>query len=332
MTRVGRWLGVGMIGLICGGCADEFVDERYLDERFDAVGVVEGRPTSRPLIEPTAGRFKSGEVVRFGAWNIQWLDSSEEGDRKPQRAKDLANYIAVSKVDALGVSEIGARLVDGVWQSATLNEVVNLLTTGAGGTWEYMLFPNANDDLRQLVGVLWNTERVQMLGWKAADIDRSKDARIWHRHPVGVKFSVGRGLTDVVMIPIHMKCCLAADQREEEARTLLAAMPDLRAYFRDQDVFIIGDANMFNGDEGAGRVYRDGGFIDLNAEDRATHTAGIPFDRAYVPSQPEFAGARMDGLGAAFMKKRGLNDKEFQERFSDHYLIWLDVKVMPDDD
>ena len=332
MTSIGRWTSVAMIGLICGGCADEFVDERYMDEGFGAVGVVEGRPTARPLIEATEGRFKGGDVVRFGAWNIQWLDSSEEGDRKPQRAQDLADYIAASKVDALGVSEIGARVVDGVWQSATLNEVVNLLTTGTGGKWEYMLFPNANNDLRQLVGVVWNSDRVQMLGWKAAEIDRSRDARIWHRHPVGVKFSVGRGLTDVVMIPIHMKCCLAAEQREEEARTLLAAMPDLRAYLKDEDVFIIGDANMFNGDEGAGRVYRDGGFTDLNAADRATHTAGIPFDRVYVPAQPEFSGARMDGLGEAFMKERRLKDKQFQERFSDHYLIWVDVKVMEDDD
>ena len=317
---------------LCPGCADEFVDERFDGPGFAAVGVVEGRPTSRPLIDPTEGRFKSGDVVRFGAWNIQWLDSSEEGKRPAQQAQDLAEYIASSKVDALGVSEIGASVVNGVWQSATLNAVVDLLTTSTGGKWEYMLFPNANDDLRQLVGVLWNTSRVQMLGWMAAEIDRSRDARIWHRHPVGVKFSVGRGMTDVVMIPIHMKCCLAADQREEEARTLVAALPALRSYFRDDDVFMIGDANMFNGDEGGGRVYGGAGFADLNEGDRATHVQGFPFDRVYVPPQPEFEGSRLGVFGTEFTRPRGLKWKEFQERYSDHLLIWIDVPVMPDDD
>ena len=317
---------------LCPGCADEFVDEHFDGPGFDAVGVVEGRPTSRPLVEPSEGRFKSGDVLRLGAWNIQWLDSSEEGKRPPQRARDLADYIAASKVDALGVSEIGASVVNGVWQSATLNEVVDLLTSDTGGRWEYMLFPNANDDLRQLVGVMWNTSRVQMLGWMAAEIDRSRDARIWHRHPVGVKFSAGRGLTDVVLIPIHKKCCLAADQREEEARTLLAALPALRSYFRDDDVLIIGDANMFNGDEPASRIYRDAGFTDLNADDRSTHVAGIPFDRAYVPPQPEFDGARMTTFGKEFLKERRLKEKHFQDKYSDHFLIWVDVKVLTDDD
>jgi hypothetical protein len=334
MSGMKRWfaaVAVAATALCAGGCYDEFVDERFDGPGFGAVGVVEGRPTTRPLVEAGEGRLKEGDVVRLGAWNIQWLDSSE-GGRRPQRAEDLAEYIASSKVDALGVSEIGARVIDGVWQSATLNRVVDLLSSTTGGHWQYLLFPNANDDLRQLVGVLWNGDRVQMLGWMAAEIDRSRDARIWHRHPVGVKFSAGRGLVDVVMIPIHMKCCIAADQRAEEARTLVAALPALLSYFRDNDVFIIGDANMFDHDETAGRIYRGAGFTDLNARDRATHVQGFSFDRAYVPRQPEFEGARLGVFGREFVRPRDLKWKEFQERYSDHLLVWIDVPVVPDDD
>lgn len=294
--------------------------------------MVHARPAAAPLLEASEGRLKPGERLRIGAWNIQWLDSPDERDRPPQRARDLADYIAASRVDALGLSEIGANAVDGAWQSATLNEVVDLLAASTGGKWRYLLFPNANDDLRQLVGVMWNADRVQMLGWMAADIDRSGDARIWHRHPVGVKFSAGRGLTDVVMIPIHMKCCFAADQRAEEARTLLAALPALRSSFRDEDVLIIGDANMFDADETAAHRYRDAGFTDLNESDRATHVADFPFDRAFVSRQPEFNGTRMTIFGKQFLKERRLKEKHFQDKYSDHFLVWVDVKVMSDDD
>lgn len=336
MSQGLRWFGAVVVGTaaFCGvGCAREFVDEQYLEASLDAVGVVTAvRATTRPLVEATQGRIKPGETVRFGAWNIQWLDSSEEGGRRAQRAADLAAYVAASGVDALGVAEIGAQVAEGVWQSATLNEVVELLSKRTGETWRYLLFPNANGDLRQLVGVVWNQGRVQMLGWNAAEIDRSGDARIWHRHPVGVKFSAGRGLSDFVMIPVHMKCCLAADQRAEEARTLVAALPAMRSYFRDDDVFIIGDANMFDGGETAAEVYREAGFVDLNAKDRATHVQGFPFDRAFVPREPEFEGVGMRVFAREFLRARRLKVGHFRDGYSDHFMIWIDVKVMGDDD
>lgn len=322
--------------LLASGCGHWFdpADQKFESGGFESTKVVRiERPGAPALAEAGAGVLKQGDPLVIGFWNIQWLDSEKERNKPPQKPEDLADYIAASGVDVLGVAEIGAVVADGAWRSNTLELVVQRLTErGTGNKWRYMLFPNSDDDLRQLTGILWNGDRVQMLGWAPAPIDRRGADEIWHRHPVAVKFSAGNGLTDLIVIPIHMRCCLDVELRRMEAERLVAALPTLQGTLRDPDVIIIGDANLWNHDEPAGRVYRKSGLRDLNQRDRATHTEGIPFDRAFVTDTPEFRDVTMQVFDAEYTRVRGVSVGRFKERFSDHYLIRVPVTVRPDED
>lgn len=268
--------------------------------------------------------------IKVGAWNIENLGERQQG----QSALALAEHLRLAGLDVLALEEIhDTNNNNATRRNGKLDQVFALLNQQPGQDWDYVLFANRDQaDTSQLCGVAWNRARVTRVGdpFRIPVVDTPGDGfNSWDRHPHAVKFSAGNGLTDFVVIPVHMKANTAntaRQQRAAEARELAAQLPGVRTRFRDSDIIIIGDTNCLRANETALRVLSQAGFVDLNADDLGTFVTGGPFDRAIVPSgQEEFRFSRQYTLIAS--------DRQAHESsLSDHFLILTTLRVMADDD
>lgn len=285
--------------------------------------------------------------IRIGAWNIEHLGSpnARAGENRgvAQQPADIAAYISAAKVDVLAVEEVGDN--DGAPEThtnRTLTEALADLRQQTGQTWQHLLYPKRERrDWQQLCGVAWNTARAQMIGEPymipvETALAGADETELWNRHPYGVKFSFGSGKTDLVLITVHMKANTGGQpspkiRREEEARTLVAHLSELKKHFRDSDIVILGDTNILRNDERAWQIFRDSGFIDLNQAGASTHLGGAPFDRILVPgSQQEFT--RNFEVIAGKLSGRQLSPEDFRNKLSDHLMVVTTVHVTTDDD
>jgi hypothetical protein len=294
-----------------------------------------------------AERVIKPQTVRIGAWNIEWLGRPDKrygkGRGQLQEAEDLADYIAAGRVDILALAEICPTnlaeperydpATDGPLNNEVLTEALQIVSRKTRGRWEYRLFPSSGTTraTSQLTGIAWNTTRVTALGESRPVIEyEDGDPWVWYRPPWATMFSTGEGMTDLVVIPIHMKASKeSSPRRAAEAAELVLALAEVSL---DPDTLIIGDANCHAGDEQAIKTYRGAGFIDLNNRDQSTHVGGVPLDRVFVPDdQPEF-GPRFQVFSGPYTSRRRLRPDEFAARYSDHYMVITIVKAGADDD
>ena len=298
----------------------------------------------------TASSVSGQDRIRVGAWNIETLGSPDSRDyqRKspsngygvPREPAELAERIEVLRLDVLALSEIDdTDAGDGSVTNRVLDEAFRILNLRAGNDWDYRLFPKRIRRYRsQHTGLAWNRRRIQAMGRSfrvpVADVTPRRYFE-WDRHPHAMKFTRGKGRTDFVVIPIHMKAGrndAAVQQRRSEAEALVRELSEIRRHFQDQDIILIGDFNMLRRGEPAGRVYRrEGGLFDLNYSDRSTHIADLPFDRCYIPRaqrEREFAGVTQVRIVAPPAAER----RRFRREFSDHWPIVLEFAELADDD
>ncbi len=288
--------------------------------------------------------------VRVGAWNIEWLSQPTKrygkAKGKTQTAADLADYIAASRVEVLALEEICPTnlsnplrydpQVDGPLDNEVLREALLIVSKKTKGEWIFRLFPNnyKTTATNQLTGIAWDTTKLTVLGesWQAIDYNKSKGLS-WYRPPHATAFSTGEGMTDLVIIPIHMKAYddeSSARRRVREATELTEALAQSD---HDPDLLIIGDANCHKGDEQAIKVYQAAGFVDLNKRNFPTHVGNPPLDRAFVPKdQPEFAKRFFQVFDKPYLARRRLKPNAFHERYSDHYMVITTIQAGEDDD
>lgn len=299
-------------------------------------------------------RTQPAAVLRIASWNIEWLGKPEDRSGLArgvaQSADDIADYIRSSEASIVAVEEVVSRERGFPFRSREIEAALARLRESARQNWEYVLFPGRADG-DQLTGVLWNRDAVTALNQADKPWDQTRDrpwalpipkgrsaqgSSLWNRPPHAMKFSAGAGKTDVVVIVLHMKADYNGDfsaHREEEAATLIRALPEVRSQFKDKDLVLIGDTNCPKGPEAATRDIEASGFYDLNTAARQTHWQGGTMDRAFVPlDQPEFKRHAFDVLSDSYLRKRGLSPKDFKRRYSDHFMIVTAVDVGDDDD
>ena len=302
------------------------------------------------LLAFTASSVLGQERIRVGAWNIETLGSPDSRDyqRKspsngygvPREPLALADRIEALRLDVLALSEIDdTDAGDGSATNRVLDEAFRILNRRGGNDWTYELFPKRiRRHSSQHTGLAWNRRRIRAVGRRfrvpVTDVT-SRRFFEWDRHPHAMKFTRGRGRTDFVVIPIHMKAGhnqTAVKQRRSEAEALVRELSEIQNHFQDQDIILIGDFNMRRRSEPAGRVYRKkGGLFDLNYSDRSTHIADLPLDRCYIPRaqrESEFAGVTQVRIAAPPPPAR----KSFRRQLSDHWPIVLEFAEQADDD
>jgi len=299
------------------------------------------QPPAPSATRPQRADANRPSAVRVGAWNIEWLGSPDmrSGPARDiaQTADDLAEYILAANVAVLGLEEIGRSEPE--WTNATLQAALDKVGTQTGGHWEQRLFPCATGR-NQLCGIAWDAARVTAVGEPRPVLppdDEGDDQRsAWSRPPYGQAFTTGDGWTDFVVIPVHMKSNYRGDfseRRAEQARELTAAFASLYEELGERDVFIVGDLNCGGHAEPAITAYCGSGLVDLNSGDQPTHIRYGPLDRILVPAdQPEFAERHFEVFRDPFLQPRNLDDEAFKKRFSDHFMVITEVKVLPDDD
>lgn len=298
--------------------------------------------TNTPAIKP--------RTVRIGAWNIEWLTQPDKrfgnAQGKTQTAEDIADYIGAARVEVIALEEICPTNladpnkydpeIDGPLDNSVLREALAILSKKTRSEWAFRLFPN-NGTTRathQLTGIAWDTTKLTVLGdsWQAIKYDKSKRQN-WYRPPYATAFSTGEGMTDLVIIPIHMKAYddeSSANQRAMESAELVEALAQNPG---DPDILIIGDSNCHKRTEQAITNYADAGFIDLNTRDQSTHVGNAPLDRVFIPDgQPEFAKKFFQVFDKPYMARRRLKATDFHEQYSDHYMVITTIKAGEDDD
>jgi endonuclease/exonuclease/phosphatase family metal-dependent hydrolase len=294
------------------------------------------------MAEPAAAAaaVPIGQSVRVGTWNIEWLGTPNNrkgaGHGVLQSADDLATLIQDANVDVLGLEEIHATKQGNALRNDVLDGVVATLRQRTGKTWRYRLFPNATADTSQVCGVMWNTSRVSASPSKPLVVNPpASQPNLLMRRPVGTRFRTGTGRTDFVMVVVHLKCCNEAARREQEAQLILDALPQLRADTNDDaDVLIMGDSNINRHTEPAVAKFASQGFEDLNASEQSTYISGGALDRAFVPPGAASGSRQAEFDSSAFnvFKSGVAAAPDYRKRFSDHYLVWTEIKVMADDD
>jgi hypothetical protein len=295
-------------------------------------------PQKRPPMGPlTAAQY---EPIRVGAWNIEWLGMPERrsgvAKGQLQTPEALAEYILAADIDILGLEEIKIDAADGSDTSAALRQAFAVVEQSGGGQWQHRLFAT-NYGRDQCTGIAWDAARVTPLDEPRIVTNPSQTStegrQLWSRPPRGLMFSAGAGLTDFVVVVIHMKSDYGGDfsqHRGEEAKRLVR---DLPSAFDDPDVVIIGDANCDTHDEPAVVAITGAGFVDLNAQDVETHWRYGALDRAFVPAdQPEFARQCFEVLSDSFFRAHDLTVEDFKVHYSDHFMVITEVDVMQDDD
>jgi predicted extracellular nuclease len=278
--------------------------------------------------------------IRVGAWNIEWLGSPERrsgpAENHAQTSTALAKYILESRVDILGLAEVAQDVEDRPGTNATLTAALRLVEQQTGGKWQHRLFP-ARSGRNQCCGIAWDTTRVTLLGEPCPITQPERTSLqskpLWSRPPYGLTFSAGEGLTDFVVVVIHMKSDYGGDFSHHRAEEAVHLTLDLPGVIQDGDVIIIGDANCGTHMEPAVAAIEAGGFIDLNADDTPTHWTYGALDRAFVPAdQPEFADRYFEVFGDSFINAHGLSIEQFKVDYSDHFMVITQVTVLPDDD
>ena len=302
------------------------------------------------LLAVTASPVPGQDRIRVGAWNIETLGSPDSRDylRKspsngysvPRKPAELADLIEVLRLDVLALSEIDdTDEREGPATNRVLGEAFRILNRRSGNDWAYRLFPKRiRRHSSQHTGLAWNRRRIRAVGghFRVPVIDvTSRRFFEWDRHPHAMKFTRGRGRTDFVVVPIHMKAgrgAAAVTQRRSEAEALVRELSEIREHFQDRDIILIGDFNMLRRNEPAGRVYRrKGGLFDLNYSDRSTHIGDLPLDRCYIPRaqrENEFAGVTQVRIVAPPPGE----ERRFRREFSDHWPIVVEFAEQADDD
>lgn len=304
------------------------------------------------------------EEITIGAWNIEWLGMPDRrarpGKDNPQKPEDLAEYIHASGVSVLALEEIGVDSDEAPLKSKQLDLLMRALKDQYNEPWEYVLFPKTDypDDtesfvrLGQHVGLAWRTDRATRVGepW-AVPIPKNEEfgMKFFERRAHAVKLSFGEGKTDVVFVPVHLKsnrndehpgdATYTMRQRAAELQTFVASLESLKAQFQDEDIVLLGDTNILDGQDTA-KVLTQASFRDLNASesgttavwgDGSTGYRTAPFDRIFVPSQqPEFTLSELK----VHRTEKGTDDeiKRFRRLLSDHYLVTSSIQVASDDD
>ncbi len=293
--------------------------------------------------------------LRVGSWNIEHLGDPGSrrgtGTKQLQKASDLAKYIQFAKVDLLLLQEITAdeSAPNGFPRmyrtNRVLNETFGLLNRASQGKaeWKHILFPKAiSSDRSQWTGVAWNSSRLSALGAPfsipVSHRRSSQDKQMWNRGAYAMKFRVGERLTDFVVIPLHLKANYSnkkyAKHRDEEISNLLAMRAQLAKRFPGEADFIVGgDTNILGKDEPAVARFAKQGFKDLNpSADTHTSRGSSPVDKLFVPTnQPEFRRSTVQ-VTRDFMQRERLSYGEFRRRFSDHWIIVMEVRIAVDDD
>lgn len=295
------------------------------------------------LIAATPAPAQPEPTVRVGSWNIEWLGQPEKRHSKhDQKPEDIAKYIKSSGVQVLALNEICATTTEGPLRNANLDQAFEWLWKETQQDWQYVLFPKPGAaDRLQLVGVAWNNRAVQKVGEPfQIPIRRPAGAdEFWRRHPWAMKLTFGDKKTDIVVVPLHMKSNRGGEdvmklRRYEEAKGLVRAVGAVQTQFQDDDVVLIGDSNALKASEPGMQLFSMAGFRDLNAGDLKTWIKSplfdaAPFDRVFVPDgQPEFK----DTVQHVHTNHHLDSEEAFRAVLSDHYLIYVDVKLMDDDD
>ncbi|MBK8914335.1 MAG: hypothetical protein IPM64_06975 [Phycisphaerales bacterium] len=281
-----------------------------------------------------------GKRIRVGGWNIEWLGTpgSRSGPAKnfEQTADDIADYILASGVNVLTLQEIASNEAPDGWTNKTLSRAFQIINVKTGAKWTHKLAP-ATTGRNQLCGIAWDAAVVTPVGEMkpaASSGPQVDGATVWSRPPPGLMFTAGTGLTDFVVISIHMKSNYNGDfsnARGEEARRLARSAP---LTFSDGDLLIIGDSNCAKHAEPAPQALMTAGWADLNHDDRPTFWQGAgALDRAFVPKdQPEFAERKFEVFRESYLTQKSLSVRDFKQRFSDHFMVITEVLVMRDDD
>lgn len=288
----------------------------------------------------------AADNIRVGAWNLETLGTPQSRDYRKKRPShgfgvarnpaDLADQVGRLNLDVLVLSEIDDTTPeDDLRTNTILDDMVGILNSGREHDWTYVLFPKYSYYLHsQLTGVAWNRVKINQRGdWYRVLLgNRASRYWEWDRHPHAIQFSRGKGRTDFVVIPIHMKAGRsdkAIDQRRVEAAALAARLDHIAAHFDDDDLILIGDFNMTRANEPAGRMFRDSGLIDLNPRDLPTHAAKLALDRGYVSRSPTFRTVRPLTIAAPVSRA---DAALFRRQFSDHWPIVLELEEQADDD
>lgn len=286
--------------------------------------------------------------VRIGAWNIEWLGQPDKRYGKSQgnlqKAEDLADYIIAARIEVLALEEVCPTNLndpqeydpetDGPLDNETLRSALEIVSKKTKSEWTFRLFPSTGTtrSTNQLTGIAWNTTTLTVLGesWPVINYEKNQ-TWTWYRPPWATAFSTGEGMTDLIIIPIHMKAFEeSAPRRAKEAKELVEALSEFDG---DPDIMIIGDSNVHNSDEEALAIYKAAGFIDLNRRGLSTHVGDIPLDRVFVPhDQPEFSKKFFHVFSKPYMARRRLKPSDFAIRYSDHYMVITTVQAGEDDD
>ncbi len=168
---------------------------------------------------------QSADLVRIGAWNIEWLgkpgNRSNSGQGVPQSVEDISKYITEFKVYLLALIEVCDDDLDSTKISnTTMDVVIDKLNSGAQ-KGKYTLFPKKDSsDLDQHLGVAWNESVVTRDGepFRLPVNTQHREYDLLKRLPYAVKFSFGSGKTDVVLVPMHMKSNRESVQRGKKQR------------------------------------------------------------------------------------------------------------------
>lgn len=319
------------------------------------------------------------KVIQVGSWNIQWLGNAKEGKRNAQTPQDIAAYLKVAGVDVLSLAEVTP--IKGATKNDTLDAAFAILNA-EGAQWKHVLFEKregARAPADQWTGVAWNEKVVKLAGgpWKLdVQVNESKEAEIrtrfkvrpgqsadstviLSRWPHAAKFSAGPGLTDFIVVPVHLKANPepeptdipsenpAIEARLYEAELIKQGLSKLAD--RDGDVIIAGDSNMLSASEPVSTVFSSMGLKDCNARDLGTHITfkkgekPAPFDRIFVmKDQTETKqtcpnnGKGTNRLDFKIVRPSdwvaGARNSDFRNKLSDHQLVRTGLCVQKDDD
>ena len=273
--------------------------------------------------------------VMVGSWNIENLGDRDFG----QHPKALAQHIDLSGADVLALQELHDTNGAGApYANSVLDEVLETLNELPGQDWTYEMFANRDASATaRLAGIMWNQEVVSKTGETfRVPVEFGDSEEVWKRVPTAVKFSAGDGMTDFVVISLHMKSNSSGegeydpeDLRLMEADALAEQLDGVRTAHGDEDIILIGDTNCKEADEDAMQTYAGAGFTDLNSSDAVTYKKGqwaSPFDRVLVPNgQNEFRYSRQYVLEPT-------DASDHYGRYSDHFLVKVAVRVLEDDD
>ncbi|QXH53385.1 hypothetical protein KSS94_09820 [Pseudomonas fakonensis] len=313
---------------------------------------------------PAAVAARCDSPLGIGAWNIEWLGAAQRDAIGHQAPADIAGYISAAKVDVLALTEISVtRNASGKAINLQLEQALALLDS-QGAAWQYRLFdkhPMAAKPNDQWTGLAWNTHKVQLTGgpWNVAGVDEQRRIEllgaksgevVLNRTPYAVKLSAGEGRSDFLFVPLHLKANSGKPtqaQRELEVHLILKGVEALRAQTGEQDVVLLGDANMLDAGEPAAKLLGANGLRDCNQLDQATWLStdpaypDAPFDRIFVMrDQPETQATCREGGDPALAFKvvtpgdwvAGMSAQAFRQRLSDHQMVRAAVCIGPDDD